>query len=664
MDEGDRLEERRRRWQAHATGSFGNKQTRSLSRARAKSLNHKDSPRHHKDNNGTKPLGSIDFLASRTLLGNQGIAPTIIVRSSLSHSTKIQNGTGMASSQSHSHTNFHSHSNSAAHSNSQKSSQGTSRGQHSHSDSWSQSALRLAKSTASGALCGMQAHSSNNVMDEKAAAVEGAIMATETKVIRFYEQLEVRPEDDFMIVDSKSLFNIDNTVPDDIPGSKENLVVGPGGKYGVSPAPSGATGSGVGIALSTPPTDDHSPQISEPLSMPGHPYAQSPAYFYHHSAPIGSKSDSGSPAIPAIYAGPHPSSPKISAIASGADINDVSVRHRLPPQATLQSLPRVLHPYAMGSYPTEPKTYSQFSTNVDEPGPQGNASGTNSHVVHAYARVSTGNPETLCLGEAMTPMVEQRNEDIIIAERADQVVTQASPHGSRDSNSQTWSLRIRRKPVPHGYDEASTVGYQRSDTSTPSLDHLNPPIHQRHTSTSVLSNSSGSSLQHSPQPLGNVDDLDRFQDLFYKPEQPNLNATTTSELLEAVRLKRNNDPFPWDVGSSQSVRSGLSNLTRKLIEEFEEKRLSEDDTHLLKQNLRAGGIEGQRPADTGAEHGFIFSTPSGPRSASPTPLESPLTLHLDSSHINPEDNIPEDVRSSRESSLLESASVEDDTFGE
>lgn len=654
LDEGDRLEERRRQWQAHATGSFGNKQTRSLSRARAKSLNHRDLRRQCKDKDGSKPIGNINFLAARTLLGNQGVAPTIVIRAPPSHDTKTETSTGTGASKSHWHTHSHVHSNSIAHSNSQMSSQGTSRGQ--HSDSWSQSAFKLAKSAAPGALCGKKAHSTNSPTDEKAAAVEGAIMATEAKIIRLHDQPDV--EEDFVIVDSKTFFNIDDISPVDLPAPKGDPAVGPGGMSGVSPTPSAATGNGVGIALSTSSVDDHSRQIYDSLSMPDHPYGQSAVYTHYHTAPIPSEFDSGSPPG---YAGPHPSSPKIAAIASAVGITDVSIRHRLPPQATLQSFPRVLHPYAMGSYPAGPKSYSQASAEVNKLQPQGNEPNINSHMDHAYARLSTGNPETLGLGEAMTPMFVRTNRET--DERTDKVVTQTSPYANRDSHSQTWPPRVRRKPVPYPEcGEYLTPGYQGSDNSTPLLDYLSLPISQRHPSTSALSNSSGSSLRHSPRPLGNVDDLDRFHDLFYKPEQSNLNATT-SESREAVRSRDSNDFFPWDASSSQSVRSGLSNLARRLTEEYEERRSNDGDGCQLVYGQRTGGLEGHRPADMGVEHRFIFA-PSRPRTASPTLLESPLTLHLGTKHIGLEDSIPEDVQSSRASSILENTSVEDDTFGE
>jgi hypothetical protein len=112
------------------------------------------------------------------------------------------------------------------------------------------------------------------------------------------------------------------------------------------------------------------------------------------------------------------------------------------------------------------------------------------------------------------------------------------------------------------------------------------------------------------------------------------------------------DLFSWDVSSSQSVRSGLSNLARKLTEEYKERRSSDGDSRLLMYGQWTGGLEGHRPADIGSDYGFIFSVSSGPRSASHTPIESPLTLHLGSKQIGPEDNIPEDVQSSRTSSIL------------
>lgn len=601
-------------------------------------------------------MGSIDFLTARTLLGNQGVAPTIIVRSPGSQDTKT--GTSTMSSKSHSHTNSH----------------GTqsSQGAHRRNDSWGQHALKLAKFTASGALCGIQDQSQSGPMNEKATAVEGAIKATDTKVIQLRNQRESLEEEEFVVID-KALF-VSDTAPVAVSGFTEGITMRLNDRTSASPTPSGTSGNRVGIALSTPPpSDDHSQKTYESISMPDHPYAQGVGYSYRPHRPTALELGHERIVRGSDFAGPHPASPEITPLDFSFGASDMSIRHRLPPQATLH----MAHPYAMGSYPAELHANPEGLVDLDEHEPQVTNfefSASGERLEHAYARMSTGNQEPLDVGEALTSFRRQDSRDTgfgpgenqIMGQ--DQLTTEAAEARPR-VNSQTWPLRIRRKPVSYADYEDSSPASQEIEATTPSPEHLNALKYQRDASSSTIGHSSGSSPQHSPRPLGNVDDLEHFHDLFYKPDQPNPDATATSSLASrrVIPSGVSHDVFSMDVGgSSRSIRSGLSNLARKLTEEFEDKLAqevpSDVDTFAFAQAQRYGGPRVRRPPNIDRE--FVFSDSAQPRrTSSPEPIDSTLPLHLDNEETGPEDDVPEDVESSRASSILERSSLDDDTFG-
>lgn len=618
-------------------------------------------------------MGSIDFLAARTLLGNQGVAPTIIVRTAPRDAPHVDMATehrnGALSSKGHSHTNSnahttsHGHSNSLAHSNSQKSSQGQ-RG-HGRQDSWGQSALKLAKSTASGAICGVQDGIVQEVLDEKSAAAEGAIMANGTKIVHLNDRPGSGEEEDFVMIDSKPLLSrVAGPMGPSL--SSEGRAIGPNGSDGVSPAPSGATGNGVGIALSTPPgSDDHSQPTYESISIPDHPYAQG----IHTTRPNKSTGEFGpfTSGKGSDFAGPHPSTPKATSIPLGG--HDILHRHRLPPQA---SLPHMAHPYAMHSSPVDPTPQIMDAVNVIErqPRPTVERFGADGpRLVHAYARESTGNIEPLGVGEALSSLHRQGSRDTGMGAGAFQkLVKQTTPANregaDKDNNSDSWPLRVHRKPVAYAEDE------EPSPSQVSSPEHLTPPNIRRNASSGTGGTSSGSSPQHSPRPLGNVDDLDHFHDLFYKPDQPTPGASSSVALGKGVRSGASNEAFPpWEVGSSQSVRSGLSSLARKLAEEYEDRRSLDQppdlDPSQLAQGQRFGGLRGHRPSDIATSSDFIFSNLSKSNiSQHPRSADSILPLHLGQEQMHPDDNVPEDIQSSRASSILERSSMDEDTFGE
>ena len=636
LNEGDELEARRKEWQAQATNSFGNKRSRSIGRGRAKSLNYKDGRGSHRNKDG-KPMGSIDFLAARTLLGSQIVIPAInvVVRDPGSKSETMHTGTltGTMSSKSHSHTtsgttNSHARTNSLAHSSSQQSSS-QNHNRHSCSDSWGQSALKLAKSTAYGADQG-----SYIPVNEKQIALESAIRSNGTKFIRLLNQPDIQEEEDTVVIAPQP--------PNPTAQSSANLVVGSGEPFGASPTPSGDTGTGVGIAFSTPPpSDDH---LRATYDISDHPYAHGTVYPSHdrNSSLVDSKCVI--PTKASSYAGPHLSISTVAPVL--LDVDDMSVRHRLPPQMALH------HPYAMGSRRNEGQYDVQTQVDVDQ---LQSRHRDGSRMVHAYARQSTGNLETLDVGEALSwhrGDTRPDNQEYALPHPqvplpiSTQNADDTKRHSTRRDSRSSLNWPPRRKPVPYaeGVEPSSVSPYSSG--------------FPRNASESTKS--SGSSPDHSPRPLGNVHDLDHFHDLFYNP---NADSTPTIESRVGTRAGSSKDSFPWDVGSSRSVRSGLSSLTRKLTEEYEDQRslehMSDTNSLTFKNGQVLGKPRGTRVAHIDIDHENISSI-SKPRLASPPPMETPLTLQF--GHEQPDDNVPEDVHSSRASSILEPGSVEDDTL--
>lgn len=552
-------------------------------------------------------MGNIDFLAARTLLGSQGIAPSVVRRAPAGSQTTKTDTATLATSSAKTHSRSVSHAHSGSVSQSQMSSQGHSQWKH---GSWGQGALKI------GALCGLQdeALTSPPVVREAVDVVQPSKREEQTITSEGAEYPSPQPAD-------HNFGGLHVRAP--------------------SPVPSGA---GIGLAFSTPPASDE--QIHETVRfIPDHPYAQ-----FSHPYQLTTIEDS--PVRCTDYAGPHPSSPKLS--PTPASINDIATRHRLPPHA---QHPHIVHPYAMGSQSPSRTQVSSLAVAIPPP---------NIRIQHAYSRISTGDPETLGVGEALSSMNRNTGRENLpkpvpnenVPKAVPNLIVAQDPYGSQFDGSVLGSddqpspipKRVRRKPV-------SYIGYE-SGTS-PEMDpnaSLTIPRLDREVSYSSIGDSSGSSPSHSPQPLGNVEDLAQFHDLFYKPSEP----SSPINLRNGVRSSNSNDIFP--VGSTHSFRSGLSSLARKLTVEYEDR---------ISREYSRGGEGRQRREESRIINSYddddsIMSNLPKLRSSSPLQMDSPLRMHFGESATNPEDMVPEDIQSSRASSLLEmlEPSEEDDTFGE
>ncbi|KAJ6490397.1 hypothetical protein C8R47DRAFT_1273622 [Mycena vitilis] len=648
LEEGQILEHQRKKWQMQATGSFQNTRARSLSRSRAKSLTQRG---------GNPGQSNMDYLAARSLLGNQNVVPVVPRRVHIR--TGSQSGTntdGTTTFNTRTSRTSHSHSNSLVKTTS-KTSVSQSQG-HSRSESWSRTAFKKAAAICydDGAL---------SPADEKLNAIESAIRGGGTRVIRLADPAQI---------------------PVDMSGPLSAFSP----RNGVSPVPSAVSDTQMGIALSTPPPNDSSSE-RESIHLPSHPYAQSGvSYAYHNAGASTSKA--------VEYAGPHRAA--TNPIAK-ADPNDVSARHRLPPQASI-----TYHPYAAPSsrresyqvvhrtdsdVPPHSKMWAQLSPGIVReilPGEllyspfmsERSASPEQEKEPESYGknRKSTVTIlDTVGLGETLAYAVEEENNrdsglgtseelapDVADAEWADD--------GQAAAVEAHHPYRIQRKPVQYDIsrppytpkksgvsnDTNHTVASSPLEQPTVNYEHRlmppTPPLPTNHSGSSPGANSTASSPPRSPPTLGSVDDLDEFRDLFYKP---NLTDEVLNNLSRPTSTRH--PSVTWDIASTTRTQrtrtgSGLTTLARQLSQEFEEMRAS-------RQRLRSGSVDSEssisrfsRFPTTDSDYQFVFADSRSEMMRAMSALQADSEPPPEAlSAFQPSSYLPEDVGSSRASSPID-----------
>ncbi|KAJ7714313.1 hypothetical protein DFH07DRAFT_1016540 [Mycena maculata] len=633
LEEGQILEHQRKKWQMQATGSFQNTRARSLSRSRAKSLTHRGS---------TAGQSSMDFLAARSFLGNQDTIPVLPARVTRSGS---QNGTNTNGTTTFNSRSSHSHSNSLA--------KTTSKSSHTRNESWSRTAIKKA-----AAMCYVDGVLSP--ADEKTNGLENALRGEGTRVIRLADP---------------ALMPVDSAIP---PLS----ALSP--RAGVSPTPSATSDAHMGIAVSTPPPNDSSSFERESIHLPSHPYAQTGVSYAYHNAP---------PAITkgADYAGPHPA---VTVDAAKPDPQDFSARHRLPPQASL-----TYHPYASpssrrDSYQIVPRTDS------DVPGPSKMWAQLSPGVVREilpgellyspFMSERSATPEeereadpylrnrkstvtildTVGLGETLAYAVEEehsRDSGLGTSEEAPDAAEWADD-GQATAVEAHHPYRIHRKPVQYDISRPLSTPKKSGVSSNnhtvesspvdPTVSHehrLTPPTppplptNRSGSGSSPALNSAASSPPRSPPPVGSVDDLDDFRDLFYRPN-------LTDEVLNNLnRPSSSRQPsVTWDLASTTRTQrtrtgSGLTSLARQLSQEFEELRAIRHGARSDSMGSDSSISRFSRfPTENDIQ--FIF-TESDMSRAIPDPV-GPTPPHETMSAFHPSSHLPEDVESSRTSSPI------------
>ena len=624
LEQGEQLANDRKAWQMQAQSSFGNKQARTLVKARSKSLANGRRRGHQAQN-------SLDYLAAQACLGNQNFHPTL--------STTDLYTTNAGSSRKNSHSK-----NASLAATLSKSSKS-----HSRNDSWSRPAVKMAMSTA--AICGFPATDDEVIVrergDARAASLEGAIKRDGTKVIRLADPVHLP---------------VDHRGPRPINASPDSSIRR-------SPSPSNGSDRRVAVALGTPPLRDDQSDFS---FHPSHPYAQGGLSFSVPGPSSQTRIDRG-----VGFAGPHPS------INSGVDVSlipDTLARHKLPPHL-------YLHPYVQGfsrdSYfdkngllaqfrsgdetPHQNKMWAQLSPGVLRevlpndiqyspftPSPENNIS-----PVSAYSRnsieqindtigvgVTLANAESVRRSPAGRTGTNDADSDIIPISQVD---------GDRQSQD-SLPERTIRQPIEHNLaiseDSDATVKppltnqivsssiKQRSSTPTSPSD--------RAVTISPTVTSSSSSPPHTPRRLGSLNDLDGFQDLFYRPSN-DLQRTPMEAALPDTPAPPHLSKASWDHVRRNKAESGLTSLARHLSEEFElitqeRERLSRHSSIQTPTPQQMGTLSRQL---TVRSYKFVSEEASHPE------LVPELERHAIQA-FRPSDSLPEDIESSRASSDIES----------
>ena len=584
----------------------------------------------------------MEYLAAQACVGNQNVTPTLPMAE---FNMVFPNPTYASSTRKGSH----SHDNSLAKSLSKSSKSGC----HSRGDSWSKSAVKVAKSTV--AICGFSSSEDEvaalTERDVRATSLEDALKRDGTRVIRLADPVYIP---------------VDRGVP---------VNPDPNNSTRMSPSPSDTSDQRVGIALGTPPLEDDQGDSSY---HPFHPYAQGGLSF---SVP-GPSSNQTRIDRGAEFAGPHPS---INSAVNIPPISHTLAKHKLPPHV-------LLHPYAQGpardSYidqngliaqhrsgaetPGQMKMWAQLSPGVLRevlPGdfqyspftPQDNISPlstSSSDLVHIND--TTGVGEML----ANTSRFRRSQDSGFGANDSDNHVMGAKPTSQVDCDIQpqnslpefgprTIQKPIQHNPQPSGGSEAMKKPSFTNQVVSASPEQQ-PPTPDR--SDSAITSTS-SSPPFMPRHLGSPNDLESFQDLFYRPNNDPRVTLNEPAFLDTPNISTSG----WDRNNMQNhkTESGLTSLARQLSEEFElmaleRERSSSQYSSILSSTGQQSGSVSRRPTDDSLH--FVFEEAT--QSELPAELDLP-TIHA----FHPSGTLPEDVESSRASSIIERIETgeEDDT---
>ncbi|KAK7061900.1 hypothetical protein R3P38DRAFT_2832176 [Favolaschia claudopus] len=648
LEEGQILDHQRKKWQMQATGSFANTRARSLSRARAKSLTQRGKPGRG---------GNVEYLAARSIVGNQDVIPVLPKRTHTRTASQSGTNTNTYGTSTFQSRTSHSHSNSLVKTTS-KTSLSQSNG-HSRNDSWTRTAFKKAT-----AIC----YDDNLSPAEERVGIllDNAIRGGGTKVIRLADPAQA-------------------TV--DMNGPLGALSP----RNGVSPVPSATSDARMGIAISTPPLNDTSSERSS-IHLPSHPYAQGGiSYPYHNPAPVAKGAD---------YAGPHLATPVVH-----PDPNDFSARHRLPPQASLTYHPYAtpasrrdsyqIVPHANSDVPPQSKMWAQLSPGVVReilPGellyspflserstsPEAQGDEREEYAPYGQHRKSTVTIlDTVGLGETLAHAVEeeysQRDSGHGTSEEQPVIFNdEPTPDEEWADDGEAAALeahpyRIHRKPVQYenmvrpAYTTPKKSGASKSTNHTAASSPVDPtmisqyrltpptpplPVHQpSDSSSSPVQHSEASSPPRSPPPVGSVDDLDEFRDLFYKPN-------LTDEVLNNLSRPVSGRPsITWDLASTSRTQrtrtgSGLTSLARQLSQEFEELRAIRGQSMDTESSISR--FSGRFPTENDISFIFADSRSEMLRAMDDPILSDPSSEAMSAFH--PSSHLPEDVVSSRASS--------------
>jgi hypothetical protein len=373
--------------------------------------------------------------------------------------------------------------------------------------------------------------------------------------------------------------------------------------------------------------------------MSEHPYATGAKYTrYYNPSSAGQNGLQHSHKV-SDYAGPHPSAYDPQLPPNTA--SDVSMRHRLPPRAVQPGA--ISHPYA-AAFSEPANSHVRQPSNTILPSPpvppsvvqEGKDFTSNHHI-----SITSPDFEKYGVGEALVFAAPSRDEQSSDFDDQPLGTVIPSQQGTLDRITEVEKARDLVAPPSKGSRSRPPSVTLAVSVHSPSSSAI-----EGRDSTPQLSPTTNISSAHLViSALDNNDDLDEFQDLFYKPPQ------CGSKHREVTDTSRS---IPSDIRTSYSG-SALTNLVRSLSEEIGELNVAASDTSL---GQRSGGP--CAPPSDELSQSYVFMdmlrTPS-PDSAGP-----PAVLRLPSQHYDVlELGIPEDIASSRASSIL--MTEENDTFG-
>ncbi|KAL5498940.1 hypothetical protein ACEPAH_1458 [Sanghuangporus vaninii] len=658
LRQNEEFEKERSEWKAKASRSFGNKRSRSLSRSRMKAkakLNGKPSESE------SELAFSFDLIAATAFHGSQTSKPHVHYGPSTTGSGS-RNGAGTNTTSTGLNTTS-SHSRNTSNASKNVTSRSIGHG-HNRKESWSKSAIRTAKHTAQATgLC-----SDNDDLspaDEKVLALDGKMQQDRTR----YVHLNPRDgrtgayDDGVVVITAESSQHLNVT---------QTNFVGPS----LSPVPSDRSGgsTGVGIALSTPTV-----LVEHPFQFSDHPYASEP-----NSVEI---------PRPAEYAGPHPSRMAEFALTESS-LNDVAARHRLP-SAVVASRPyteTTSHPYAAAEQRSRPTLRVPVSS-IPPPKKMFADVGTGSirevlpdDIQYSpysaqHSENSKHNSEALGVEEALNLAFSRK--DSAADEKGRQVEGHTGDTEDFDSRTVGQELiapalmrsaadyRVERMPQ---IDESSMRESWQNSQDVDEHGHFLVPTPMSTISFkpkfSPAQNSLDSSPMTSPRQFKKFDDTEDYSDLFYTPGQPasvsgGLRAGGNSSGSSGEPTPPNESANPLNFREEEGFatrrpllarsNSALTNLRRKLSEEY---KTSIDDRHIFSEdiNLKRHVSDVPEVDEDFVDTNDVISQESPPGASLPLRLglthsESPGPVHV----------IPEDVESSRASSILERYETEEGT---
>ena len=619
---------------------------------------------------------SFGVLAATAFHGHQLSKPSISVGNSSAASRSMgTNSTGINTTSTHSRK-----SSGASH---------AGRG-HGRKESWSKSAIKSAKSTANATgLCAFNIDVSP--VDEKALNLERALDDEgRTKYVSLDLQRadEKRDAGESGVVLIAPHANANQAQQLAAPQPRPVVVFSP------SPVPSNhsdasqsTSQTGVGIALSTPTV---LVPDQEQFLFPDHPYA----------AIMGAARES----VPRAsdYAGPHPTSTAKMAEFNVDDstLHNVSARHRLPPAVVYAQVER--HPYAAvqaSSSTSNPRSrptlqvpvtraevspakkmfaevnhhlrevlpdeiqYSPYSMNPPSRNSKRNSElGVEEALSVAFSHGSLDDMEDeldmqdeLDMDEEDSAEVQDASmeeEDLTGTSAADAQILTAQP-AARTAPLYRTMPQIDEDSVRDSWrnsrDEADNAGMPRSIQHTPAASGFS----MKESSPSI-----NSSPMTSPRALRKFDESEDFSDLFYRPGHSAGNSIR-SPSMEVNRGLLSREPsgsiekplFP--ISRTESV-SALAGLTRKLSEEFSSQLDDERRTFGGRDTPVHQHEQGHHVNE--AEMHALLSHGSPP--GANVPLRVPTTRPQS---IDPSILVPEDVVSSRTSSILDPQESEEAT---